>query len=217
MTMTLFLLILTFLAGLLYPLSVITIPSGRIGVLWHRFSGGTDLTTVWDEGLHLIAPYDEVIIYDARLLQVEHDFDVLSNDGLTMTVNIAFRYRIIKENAPILHKYVGQDYTGILLLPSIGSQARGIFAHYAPDQIYTKRDEIQEKIEFAVRDTLTNEFNPNSLINVEYVQLEDVLIRSIKLPPEVQASIVRKVEQYHLSLEYVHRLNLNEAKPRGGR
>jgi prohibitin 1 len=207
MTMTLFLLILTFLAGLLYPLSVITIPSGRIGILWHRFSGGTDLTTVWEEGLHLIAPYDEVIIYDARLLQVEHDFDVLSNDGLTMTVNIAFRYRIIKDNAPILHKYVGQDYTDILLLPSIGSQARGIFAQYAPDQIYTKRDEIQEKIEFAVRDTLTNEFNPDSLINVEYVQLEDVLIRSIKLPPEVQASIVRKVEQYHLSLEYVHRLN----------
>jgi hypothetical protein len=49
MTMTLFLLILVFLAGLLYPLSVITIPSGRIGVLWHRFSGGTNLTTVWDE------------------------------------------------------------------------------------------------------------------------------------------------------------------------
>jgi hypothetical protein len=37
--------------------------------------------------------------------------------------------------------------------------------------------------------------------------LEDVLIRSIRLPSEVQASIVRKVEQYHLSLEYVHRLN----------
>ena len=53
MTMTLFLLILVFLAGLLYPLSVITIPSGRIGVLWHRFSGGTNLTTVWDEGIHL--------------------------------------------------------------------------------------------------------------------------------------------------------------------
>jgi prohibitin 1 len=207
MTMTLVLLILTFLAGLLYPMSVITIPSGNVGVLWRRFAGGTDLTTVWDEGIHLIAPFDELIIYDARLLQVEHDFDVLSNDGLTITVNIAFRYRIIKENVPVLHKYVGAKYTDILLLPEIGSQARNVFSQYAPDQIYTKRDEIQEKIEFAVRDSLTNEFNPDSLINVEYIQLEDVLIRSIRLPPEVQASIVRKVEQYHLSLEYVHRLN----------
>lgn len=207
MTMTLVLLILTFLAGLLYPMSVITIPSGNIGILWRRFAGGTDLTTVWNEGIHLIAPFDELIIYDARLLQVEHDFDVLSNDGLTITVNIAFRYRIIKENAPVLHKYVGANYTNILLLPEIGSQARNVFSQYAPDQIYTKRDEIQEKIEFAVRDSLTNEFNPDSLINVEYIQLEDVLIRSIRLPPEVQASIVRKVEQYHLSLEYVHRLN----------
>src|SRR4051812_4211541 len=203
MTMTLFLLFATFLAGLLYPMSVITVPSGHVGVLWRRFAGGTDLNSVWEEGIHLIAPFDELIIYDARLLQVEHDFDVLSNDGLTMTVNIAFRYRIMKENVPILHKYVGTDYANILILPEIGSQARGVFSQYAPDQIYTKRSEIQEKIEFKVRDHLTNEFNPDSLINVEYIQLEDVLIRSIRLPPEVQASIVRKVEQYHLSLEYV--------------
>jgi regulator of protease activity HflC (stomatin/prohibitin superfamily) len=207
MTMTLFVLILTFLAGLLYPMSIITIPSGHIGVLWRRFGGGTDLTTVWEEGIHLIAPYDELIIYDARLLQIEHDFDVLSNDGLTMTVNIAVRFRVIRENTPILHKYVGTNYTNVLILPEIGSQARGVFAQYAPDEIYTNRAEIQQKIEFAVRDNLTNEFNPDSLINVEYIQLEDVLIRSIQLPPEVQASIIRKVEQYHLSLEYVHRLN----------
>ncbi|GEO42591.1 hypothetical protein SAE02_67390 [Skermanella aerolata] len=207
MTMTLVLLIATFLAGLLYPMSVITIPAGNVGVLWRRFAGGTDLTTVSDEGIHLIAPFDELVIYDARLLQVEHDFDVLSSDGLTMTVNIAFRFRIIKENTPILHKYVGMNYTEILMLPEIGSQARNVFSQYLPDQIYTKRDEIQEKIEFAVRDSLTNEFNPDSLINVEYIQLEDVLIRSIRLPPEIQASIVRKVEQYHLSLEYTHRLN----------
>jgi regulator of protease activity HflC (stomatin/prohibitin superfamily) len=207
MTMTLFLLIATFLAGLLYPMSVITIPSGHVGVLWRRFAGGTDLNSVWNEGIHLIAPFDELIIYDARLRQVDHDFDVLSNDGLTMTVNIAFRYRIMKENIPILHKYVGPDYTNILLLPEIGSQARGVFSQYAPDQIYTKRSDIQGKIEFAVRDHLINEFNLDSLINIEYIQLEDILIRSIRLPAEVQASIVRKVEQYHLSLEYVHRLN----------
>jgi prohibitin 1 len=117
MTMTLFLLVATFLAGLLYPMSVITVPAGHVGVLWRRFAGGTDLNSIWEEGIHLIAPFDELIIYDARLLQVEHDFDVLSSDGLTITVNIAFRYRIIKENVPILHKYVGTDYANILILP----------------------------------------------------------------------------------------------------
>src|SRR4051794_37734624 len=155
-------------------------------------SPAVGMTTVWEEGIHLIAPYDELIIYDARLLQIEHDFDVLSNDGLTMTVNIAVRFRVIRENTPILHKYVGTNYTNVLILPEIGSQARRVFAQYAPDEIYTNRAEIQQKIEFAVRDNLTNEFNPDSLINVEYIQLEDVLIRSIQLPPEVQASIIRK-------------------------
>ncbi|QQP93603.1 prohibitin family protein (plasmid) [Skermanella sp. TT6] len=207
MKVTMMLLILSFLAGLLYPMSVISIPSGHVGVLWRRFFGGTDTTTVWQEGIHLIAPFDELFIYDARLLQVHHDFDVLSSDGLNMTVNIAFRYRIVPEHVPILHKYVGRGYTDILLLPEIGSQARDIFATYMPDEIYTKRVEIQDKIEAQVRNNLITQFNPDKLIDVEYVKLEDILIRSIQLPADVQASIVRKVEQYHLSLEYVHRLN----------
>jgi regulator of protease activity HflC (stomatin/prohibitin superfamily) len=207
MKMTMTVLILVFIAGALYPMMIITIPAGHVGVLWRRFFGGTDLTTVWEEGIHLIAPYDELVIYDARLLQVEHSFDVLSSDGLNMTVDIAFRYNIVHHNVPILHKYIGKHYANILLLPEIGSQARAVFSEYLPDEIYTKRAEIQNHIEREVRRHLSKEFNPDLLIDVAFIKLEDVLIRSIKLPPEVQASIVRKVEQYHLALEYTHRLN----------
>ena len=64
----------------LWPNVVITVPSGRVGVLWKRFNGfdiycwcfvgrGTllDPRELREEGLHIIGPWDRLFIYDLRL------------------------------------------------------------------------------------------------------------------------------------------------------
>src|SRR5579863_7334150 len=72
------LLMATLLLGIvLWPYMVITVPSGQVGVLWHRFLGfdpycwclvdrGTVLNPreLRDEGLHVIAPWNKLFIYD---------------------------------------------------------------------------------------------------------------------------------------------------------
>ncbi len=77
-----------------------TIPPGSVGVLWLRFCGGTVLYRYLGEGLHVIPPWDKIYIYDVRLQQLEQDFDVLSADGLKMTVNIAYRFQAIPDTVP---------------------------------------------------------------------------------------------------------------------
>lgn len=64
----------------LYPYTLITVPSGQAGVLWKQFSGpgiycwcilpsGTVLNPaeIRHEGLHFIWPWDNLFLYDLRL------------------------------------------------------------------------------------------------------------------------------------------------------
>jgi regulator of protease activity HflC (stomatin/prohibitin superfamily) len=189
-----------------------TIPPGSVGVLWLRFAGGTVLTHYLGEGLHIVAPWDKVYIYDTRLQQLEQDFDVLSADGLKMTVNIAYRFQALPATVPALHQYIGPNYVSILLTTEIGARARDVFSHNTPEEIFSdRRIQIQQEILHNVQSDLRQTFSPMAGHPIDFVKLDDVLIRGITLPPEVEAAINRKEEQKQLNLEYDYRL-LREAK-----
>jgi regulator of protease activity HflC (stomatin/prohibitin superfamily) len=189
-----------------------TILPGSVGVLWLRFAGGTVLTSYLGEGLHIIAPWDKVYIYDTRLQQLEQDFDVLSADGLKMTVNIAYRFQALPATVPALHQYIGPNYVSILLTTEIGARARDVFSHNTPEEIFSdRRIQIQQEILHNVQSDLRQTFSPMAGHPIDFVKLDDVLIRGITLPPVVEAAINRKEEQKQLNLEYDYRL-LREAK-----
>ncbi len=193
-----------------------TIPPGSVGVLWLRFGGGTVLYRYLGEGLHIIAPWDKIYIYDVRLQQLEQDFDVLSADGLKMTVNIAYRFQAIPDTVPELHQYIGPNYVSVLLTTEIGARARDIFSRNTPEEIFSdRRIQIQHEILVDVQKDLQTTFSPMAKHTadhpIDFVRLDDVLIRGITLPPEVEAAINRKEEQKQLNLEYDYRL-LRETK-----
>jgi regulator of protease activity HflC (stomatin/prohibitin superfamily) len=189
-----------------------TIPPGAVGVLWLRFGGGTVLYRYLGEGLHVIAPWDKIYIYDVRLQQLEQDFDVLSADGLKMTVNIAYRFQAIPDTVPALHQYVGPNYVSVLLTTEIGARARDVFSRNTPEEIFSdRRIQIQSEILTDVQADLRKTFSPMAGHPIDFLRLDDVLIRGITLPPEVEAAINRKEEQKQLNLEYDYRL-LREAK-----
>jgi regulator of protease activity HflC (stomatin/prohibitin superfamily) len=191
---------------------VYTIEAGNVGVLWKRFGGGTVLDATLPEGLHLVWPWDKVFIYDVRLRQLSQDFDVLSSDGLKLTVNMAYRFQLNEPEVPTLHKFIGPNYADVMLSADIGAQARDIFSQNTPEEIFSdRRVEIKNAIAEAVTRNLVEQFNPPGRKNVVFINLEALLIRSITLPPTVQAAIERKNEQLQLNQEYDYRL-LREAK-----
>ncbi len=187
-------LVLIVLLVFLLPAMIITIPAGHVGVLWKRFGGGTVLTKTLPEGTSVILPWDRVTVYDARVQSVERDVEVLSSDGLKLKVELAWRYRVNPETVARLHQYAGPDYEETLLAPTVGSRARDVFAVYQPEDIYTAhRLEIQEQITNSVRYDLIHGFNPkDTALDLEWMVLEDVLVKRITLPPGVEEAIVRK-------------------------
>ena len=195
----------------LIPYIWYTIPAGHVGVLWKRFEGGTVLNRVISEGTRLILPWDRLYIYDARLQQVQNDVAVLASDGLQITLTLAWRYHLEPDTVARLHKYVGPNYGATLISPTVAARARDVIATYRPEEVYTEnRLKIQNEILESVRYELYNRFNPSGQEKFLWLTMEDVLIKTMTLPPGVQEAIVRKNAAYHQIEEYANRVKKEE-------
>ncbi len=217
----------------LWPYVVITIPSGRVGVLWKRFNGidiycwcwvgrGTvlDPREIREEGLHLVWPWDKLFLYDLRLQSSTQTFNAISKDGVNVRAQISTRYQLLHNSVAVLHKFIGPDYLNSVLMPEIGSQAREIISEFTAEEVYTSREQIQKQIRDAAQRSLSA--NLNKLVQPEAmeqpdpkhyndflqdsIQILDTLVLSIELPPEIVAAINRQTEQYYMIQEYKFRV-----------
>jgi prohibitin 1 len=204
-------LLLLFVAVAMWQCITVVVPAGHLGVKWYRFFGGTDTETVYAEGTQFLWPWDKIEVYDARLQQINRDFEVLSRDGLSITVNIALRYQINPARVGGLHKYVGRDYVDVLLVPAVGAFARAVFSQNSTDDIYTgRRAALEGEIRKAVIAGLDQGIGPIGASRQPWILLADILIRDMRFPPEVQAAINRKMAQDQLRQEYAYRLQREE-------
>ncbi len=178
--------------------SAVTIGAGEAGVLWKRFGGGvvTDQPPL-GEGFHLVAPWNDVIIYELRQQELTEKMKVLSSNGLDIQLEATAWYQPEYEKLGMLHKTKGENYLDRVLKPAIRSATRSVVGRYTPEQIYSsKRDAIQQEIFDETK----------NIIKDQYVQLNEVLVRDVTLPDAIKNAIERKLGQEQESLEYKFRL-----------
>src|SRR5271166_688202 len=122
-----------------WPWICITVPAGHVAVDWYRFSRGTDLVNVRQEGAQFIFPWNKLAIYNARLQEASQNIDALSSDGMTIGLNVAIRFQVNPATVGLFHKKIGPDYVDAFLWPVVSSYARSVFARNSTDQIYNER------------------------------------------------------------------------------
>ncbi|MCX7605999.1 MAG: prohibitin family protein [Bacteroidia bacterium] len=185
---------------LLVPLffsSCQTIPAGHLGVLFRPFGGGVDTRRTYEEGFHLIAPWNTLVEYDVRLQEKEESMDVLARNGLSIHIDISVRYAPVPGELPVLHREIGADFVEKIVLPQIRASTRKVIGKYFPEELYsTKREQIQEEIYHET----------DSLLRTKHIHLDAVLIRSVKLPQSIAEAIERKLRQEQEAMEYEFRI-----------
>jgi regulator of protease activity HflC (stomatin/prohibitin superfamily) len=189
----LIILILIALSALIFFWSyiVITIKPGEAGVLFERFSG-TKIDRVYDEGVHLFSPLDTLYIYEIRKQIAFHEFEVISVKGLTVHIALAIRYRPEYELLAILHQSIGPDYLNRVIIPQIESVMRKQLGNYTAEEIYTnEKGLLTQTILTAMEEVGRN-----------YIEVEDIIIRSIVLPQEIVVSIENKLKEEELMKAY---------------
>ena len=175
-----------------------TIQSGYAGLIFRTFSGGIDPDeNPVDQGFHVKAPWDRILVYEVRQKEVQQKLDLLSSNLLKIQLDMTVFHQPVYEALGALEIERGRGYEEAVIVPSMRSVSREVFAKYLPEEINTsKREQIQVEIQDRLREKLAS----------NYIQLNDVLIRNIRLPQTLEEAIERKLQQEQESLEYEFRL-----------
>lgn len=201
----LILLALTFL----WPRIFITVPPGSRGVMFRYFGEGTVTAKTWPEGLHIIPPWDKLTIYEVRLQHQLLDFEVLSVEGLQLSVSVAVRYQPTVSILGFLHQDIGPEYFERLVRPEIEAHVRRTFGSRPAHELYAStRDMLQELSQVPMLAHPTG--GAEELTGVPYVQVMELKLTSIELPEIVELAIAEKYRQEQLMLEYEYKLEREE-------
>lgn len=174
-----------------------TIPAGHGGVMFRLFGGGVDTSRTYEEGFHFIAPWNTMYVYETRQQEISEEMSALSSNGLEIKIEFSAWYQPKWDELGELHARIGSNYLTRIVVPAMRSAARSVVGRYTPEQIYsTKRDAIQEEIFVETK----------KLLEEQYVQLNQVLIRSVTLPPTIKSAIESKLKQEQEALEYEFKL-----------
>ena len=181
----------------------ITLQTGEKGVVFKPWAGGLDKDNILDEGIHLIAPWNQLKKIDVKEQIIEFhaqnpefdDLDVLDKNGLTIVVEITVRfYPKYEKIGYIMEQFgTGDEYIHKLVTPEVRSTVRRIMGQYNAEEIYsTKRQEIEQKI---IAET-------EAVLAQNNIEMTALLIRSIIIPQNLITAIEDKQTKQQEALAY---------------
>jgi regulator of protease activity HflC (stomatin/prohibitin superfamily) len=187
-----------FLIAILSNTTFLTISPGHKGVIFKRFAGGLVKDQIYDQGFHIIAPWNKMFIYDVRINEQFEKMDVLSKNGLNIEVELTYRFNPLPSKIGYLHDEIGSDYVERIIKPEIRSATREVIGQYLPEELYsTKREAIQVEIFEKTRDAVKS----------KYLNIDAILIRSVQLPANLKNAIEQKLQEEQLSFQYEFKLD----------
>lgn len=174
----------------------ISIRSGELGVLYSRLFGGTVMDTVYEEGMHVIFPWDIMYVYNVRVQEETQSLDVLTRDGLMVTIQISLRYQLIPDKLPILHKEIGPDYHRKIITPIINAAVRQTVGAYHPIDLYST---ALQNLHDQILVDMVEELGPIPII------IHGVVVKNLHLPLLLNEAIERKLvtQQAYLRYKYL--------------
>lgn len=175
----------------------LTIDSGHKGVLFKRFGGGLDKENIYGQGFHVVMPWNTMFVYDVRLNEAYEVMEVLARNGLTIKVDMSYRFRPEAERIGYLHNNVGEDYHRRIVIPELRSATREVIGKYNPEELYSSKREV---IQTEIFESTIEACEANDII------IDAVLIREVELPQSLQEAIERKLREEQAALEYEFRL-----------
>lgn len=146
---------------------------------------------IYSEGLHFpVNPFYNFVEYDVRQKTIKEEVNVPSQDQLNTQIDVSVQYRLEASQVPTILRETGRldDVLNVHLIPKLRSSLReqGKTVPRAEDFFTDKvLDDIQANLISDMR----------TFMQPRGVEIQDVLIREIKLPPFILRAIESKKER----------------------
>lgn len=188
-------LVTTFLIVFFWPYLInrvfVSLKPGEAGVMWERFSGGTNMDYIYREGFHIVMPWNRMYIYNMRLQQSPDSIIALCKNGLPVEIQVSIRSRPRSNYLPNLHTVVGPDYIATVVKPEIQAHVRAVVSQFEPQELYTSEGYILNLILQGAMGKISERF----------ISLDDLLIKRIILPEQISQAIESKLVQEQMVFE----------------
>ncbi len=179
------------------------IQAGERGVIFKPYTSGLDKENIYSEGFHIIAPWNNMYIYDVREQQRDEPMDVLDKNGLSISMDVTVRFNPAFSKIGNLHEQFGVNFINVLVVPEVRSCVRKVAGRYTAEEIYsTKRAEVELSI---IEET-------KKILSENYIEMKALLIRSINLPAQIKGAIESKLQQEQEALAYEFRLQKEQSE-----
>lgn len=169
------------------------VPAGHVGII-DVFGDVKDATL--DPGLNFVNPLAKVVKMNTQTQESKEDMSSPTKEGLTVGVDVSVLYHLNPREASNVYRLVGEDYEKTIIDPQFRSATRGVTAMHDAKALYTsERDSLAK----AILDELVKLTDKRGLI------VESILMRQIKLPEGLAASITQKLmaDQESQRMEFV--------------
>ena len=134
--------IIVIVAALLFT-CVRTVPTGYTGILT-TFGKVEDSNL--DAGVHIKAPWQNIVLMDNRVQKQSLDTQAFSSDIQQVDVRLTVTYTINKSAAAGLYEKVGLRYYDSVVYPQLMENTKTVFANYTAEGLIEKRDQLAAQI-----------------------------------------------------------------------
>lgn len=178
------------------------VPAGHVGVV-DLF--GTVSSHALKPGLNFVNPLARVIPMSIRTQEDKETMIVPSKEGLTVELEISALFHLAPEKAVEVYKSVGPQYTEVLFVPQFRAASRGVTGGSEAKALYTSEREMLGKL---IHEHL------QALVKERGIEVENVLLRKVALPPTVRDAIEQKLraEQEFERMKFVNQREEMEAE-----
>lgn len=179
------------------------IEPGERGIIFRPYTSGLDRANVLAEGFHIVAPWNDLILYNIKEQAITEKIDVVDKNGLTISLHVTVRFNPVYNKIAYLHEKFGKNYTKTLVQPDVRNSFRKVASQYTAEEIYSiKRKELEIEAEQQTAEVLKN----------NNIDMRALLIRSIVLPPQIKTAIENKLKQKQEALAYEFKLKKEKSE-----
>jgi prohibitin 1 len=190
------------LAVILFFASVVSVPTGHVGVLtlFGKVTGD-----VLGEGIHLINPLKSVQKLSIQTQSVKESANTPSNEGLMLALDTSLLFHLDHSKAAEVYQKVGANYDEKIVEPTLRAAIRAATSAHSANALYTNARELVQQ---QIQDELTAQLAPRGVI------IENVLLRDVQLPPMLKSAIEAKqqAEQDALRMNFILQKEKQEAE-----
>jgi len=176
---------------------------GEVGV---KRTFGTYKDKPFDSGLRVFNPFTSSIVkVTTQTENLEVDLTIPSKEGLNIGAEVSILYSVTPRKAPDILRQIGPNYERNIILPVFRSAVADVSARFFAKDMHTGE---RAQIEYAIRDQMMKLMGDNG------INIEAVLMKSIRLPASLARAIEEKLEaeQNALRMEFVLQQEQQEAE-----